>query len=142
MRALFLLLLSLSASAEFRGTVIYGDDNRIDAHEANNPFLHSLAESSVAFVPADSISPGRNGGFTIHGPVFGKSKRLCPEERFFHQQTPAFCSGVLYGAWKGMNLKESIELATASAACSLSQAGATEGMRTAEEAMKVYNELR
>ena len=54
----------------------------------------------------------------------------------------AFCSGVLYGAWKGMSLKESIELATASAACSLSQAGATEGMRTVEEVQKLYAEMR
>lgn len=54
----------------------------------------------------------------------------------------AFCSGVLYGAWKGMDLKSAIEMGTASAACSLSQPGATEGMRSAEEAMKVYNDLR
>ena len=54
----------------------------------------------------------------------------------------AFCSGILYGAWKGMGLKESIELATASAACSLSQAGATEGMRTVAEVQKLYAEMR
>ena len=54
----------------------------------------------------------------------------------------AFCSGVLYGAWKGMDLKSAIELGTASAACSLSEAGATEGMRSVEEVMKVYNDLR
>ena len=54
----------------------------------------------------------------------------------------AFCSGVLYGAWKGMHLKEAIELATASAACSLSQAGATEGMRPFEEVQKLYEEMR
>lgn len=54
----------------------------------------------------------------------------------------AFCSGVLYGAWKGMDLKSAIELGTASAVCSLSQPGATEGMRSVEEAMQVYNELR
>ena len=54
----------------------------------------------------------------------------------------AFCSGVRYGAWKGMDLKSAIELGTASAVCSLSQPGATEGMRSVEDAMKVYNELR
>ena len=54
----------------------------------------------------------------------------------------AFCSGVLYGAWKGMDLKSAIELATASAACSLSQAGATEGMRPVEEVQKLYQEMR
>ena len=30
----------------------------------------------------------------------------------------AFCSGVLYGAWRGMDLAEAIELGTAAAACS------------------------
>lgn len=54
----------------------------------------------------------------------------------------AFCSGVLYGAWKKMDLRSAIELGTASAACSLSEAGATEGMRTAQEAMKVFADLR
>ena len=54
----------------------------------------------------------------------------------------AFCSGVLYGAWKGMDLKKAIELATASAACSLSQAGATEGMRPVAEVQKLYAEMR
>ena len=54
----------------------------------------------------------------------------------------AFCSGVLYGAWKGMSLKEAIELATGSAACSLSEAGATEGMRTVEEVQKLYAQMR
>lgn len=54
----------------------------------------------------------------------------------------AFCSGVLYGAWKGMSLKQSIELATGAAACSLRQAGATEGMCTAAEVRKLYEEMQ
>ena len=54
----------------------------------------------------------------------------------------AFCSGVLYAAWKGQSLREAIELGTAAAACSLSQPGATEGMRSCDEAMKLYRELR
>ena len=54
----------------------------------------------------------------------------------------AFCSGVLYGAWKGMDLKSAIEMGTASAACSLSKPDACEGMRSAEEVMQVYKDLR
>lgn len=54
----------------------------------------------------------------------------------------AFCSGVLYGAWKGMDLRQAIELGTAAAACSLSQPGATEGMRSCEETMRLYRSLR
>lgn len=54
----------------------------------------------------------------------------------------AFCSGVLYGAWKEMDLKSAIELGTACAACSLSQPGGTEGVRSAEETMKLYWHMR
>ena len=54
----------------------------------------------------------------------------------------AFCSGVLYAAWKGKRLSEAIELGTAAAACSLSQPGATEGMRSYEETMRLYQALR
>lgn len=54
----------------------------------------------------------------------------------------AFCAGVLYGAEKGYGLEASIRLGVASAACSLSEPGATEGMRSEAEAMKLYDALR
>ena len=54
----------------------------------------------------------------------------------------AFCSGVLYAAWKGQGLAEALELGTAAAACSLSQPDATGGMRNVGEAMALYRALR
>lgn len=54
----------------------------------------------------------------------------------------AFCAGVLYAAWKGWALPTAIELGTAAAACSLSQPGGTEGMRSCESAMALYRKLR
>ena len=54
----------------------------------------------------------------------------------------AFCSGVLYAAWKGENLTTALMLGTAAAACSLSEPGSTEGMRSAEEALNLYAQLR
>lgn len=54
----------------------------------------------------------------------------------------AFCAGVLCGAEHDLPLKDAIILGIGSAAASLSEAGATEGMRTKEEVMKLYNELR
>jgi sugar/nucleoside kinase (ribokinase family) len=54
----------------------------------------------------------------------------------------AFCSGVIYGAYSGLNLKKSLQMGTAAAACSLSEKGATEGMRSASEAMTLYREFR
>ncbi len=54
----------------------------------------------------------------------------------------AFCAGVLYAAWKGESLKSAIELGTASAVCSLSEANATDGMRTEAEARALYESMR
>ncbi|MCQ2437779.1 MAG: carbohydrate kinase family protein [Clostridia bacterium] len=53
----------------------------------------------------------------------------------------AFCAGVLYGADKGYDLEHSIRLGIASAACSLSEANATDGMRPEAEVMKLYETL-
>lgn len=54
----------------------------------------------------------------------------------------AFCSGVLYGAYLEKFLSEAIELGIGCAACSLSEPGATEGMRCYEEVIKLYNEMK
>lgn len=54
----------------------------------------------------------------------------------------AFCAGVLCGAEHGERLEDAIVLGIASAACSLSEANATDGMRSEEEALKLYRELR
>lgn len=51
----------------------------------------------------------------------------------------AFCSGVLYGAQKRWALPESIRLGTCAAAASLSEPGASEGVGTAEEVLKLWD---
>ncbi len=53
----------------------------------------------------------------------------------------AFCAGVLCAAEKGMNLDEAIFLGTCSAVASLSKPGATEGMTTADAALKMGYEM-
>ena len=53
----------------------------------------------------------------------------------------AFCSGVLYGAYCDLPLRDAIELGNAAAACSLTESGATEGMRTADEALAFCRSL-
>ena len=45
----------------------------------------------------------------------------------------AFCSGVLYGAWKNMSLSDAMKLGTLTANCSLGAAGASDGVRTIAE---------
>ena len=48
----------------------------------------------------------------------------------------AFCSGIIYGAYKGWTIKESIRLANCAAVAALSERGATEGLATIAEVMK------
>ena len=54
----------------------------------------------------------------------------------------AFCAGVLCGAEHGDRLEDAIVLGIASAAASLSEASATDGLRTQAEVMALYNRLR
>jgi sugar/nucleoside kinase (ribokinase family) len=54
----------------------------------------------------------------------------------------AFCSGIIYGAYSGSSLRESLEMGTAVAACSLSEPGATEGIRPIHDTMALYQKFR
>lgn len=51
----------------------------------------------------------------------------------------AFCAGVLYAAEKGLGIHEALKLATCTAAASLSEINASDGVGTAEEVMKLYD---
>lgn len=54
----------------------------------------------------------------------------------------AFCSGVLYGAYRGMELKEAVRLGIGAAACSLAGEDATEGMRPYDEVKALYDRMK
>ena len=47
----------------------------------------------------------------------------------------AFCAGILYGAYKGIGMQEALKLGACTAAASLSQVGASEGVKTAAEVL-------
>jgi hypothetical protein len=74
-----------------------------------------------------------------------KKKSLCLPEGYIKGTNgagDAFCSGVLYAAYREKPLSEAIELGTACAACSLSEPGATEGMRSYDEVLKLYEKMK
>ena len=52
----------------------------------------------------------------------------------------AFCSGILYGAHCGDTLGNSMKLAIACAACSLSESNGTDGMRSYEETLSLIKQ--
>ena len=53
----------------------------------------------------------------------------------------AFCAGVLLGAQRKLSLAEALHIGSAAAVISLREPGATEGMVTLEETLKIYDGL-
>ena len=51
----------------------------------------------------------------------------------------AFCAGVLYAAETGKSLPEALRIGACAAAASLSEVSASDGVKTAEEVMKLYD---
>ena len=54
----------------------------------------------------------------------------------------AFCSGILYGVYSGMDLATAMRYAAAAAACSLSEQNGTDGLRGAAEIWQLESEMR
>ena len=53
----------------------------------------------------------------------------------------AFCAGILYGAYKAFSMPEALKLGACSAAASLSQPGASEGVGTIDEVLALYEQF-
>jgi hypothetical protein len=83
------------ATSPLRGHAIYGEDDRQEYYEVRENWLRGLAESSVALFLEENLTATGPYFFRLHGPTFGEEKKLCPGERYFQQETPAYCSGVL-----------------------------------------------
>jgi sugar/nucleoside kinase (ribokinase family) len=52
----------------------------------------------------------------------------------------AFCAGILYAAEVGMDMTNALKLGACSAAASLSEVSASDGVKTAEECLKLYDQ--
>lgn len=76
--------------------LIYGEDDRVEAHAAPNELLrHRALHSAVALLSASALRPTPEGGFEVHAKPLGEAANLCPDEPFREQPTAAICSGVL-----------------------------------------------
>ena len=54
----------------------------------------------------------------------------------------AFCAGILYAAETGMPMEQALKLGACTAAASLSEVGASDGVGTADEVLKLYERYR
>lgn len=76
-----------------RASVIYGDDGRMEYYETGAPW-RTLADSTVALMRVGNLE--ERGRLTLISTIpYGTGYGLCPEERFYDQDTAASCSGFL-----------------------------------------------
>jgi V8-like Glu-specific endopeptidase len=89
---MFVCLHEVMAAPKAR--VIYGNDDRLDYYEVQDPLWKASADSTVALIRAADLSDN-NGITTIVTVPYGQVYQLCPSERFWSQQSAAICSGFL-----------------------------------------------
>ncbi len=74
--------------------VIYGEDNRLDYYQVQNPQIRALSERTVALIRTANLDP--QGAWTnLRTNGYGESYGLCTDEPYYDQPTVAFCSGSL-----------------------------------------------
>ncbi len=82
-------------STMLRQAVVYGDDDRFDLYQVEDPSLVAAAASTAALVLRDNLVDNGDGTYTLSGLSLANADGLCPGEPFGDQPTPAFCSGFL-----------------------------------------------
>jgi hypothetical protein len=91
-----------SVLKDFNIDVIYGEDNRMDFFQIQDPHWLELAQSTSALIDKDQLralysEKNELMGYSIESRPYGLSRNLCPDEPFFHQPMASFCSSFLIG---------------------------------------------
>ena len=92
----FILLILISTSLQLFASekVIYGEDNRVDVVDCDNPLYVDLAHSTAAQITSSNITKDGDR-YKIDGSSLAFEYRVCKDERYASQKTVANCSGFL-----------------------------------------------
>ena len=89
------------APARARGgyglNAVYGVDDRRDEYEVEDPDHLRLGDATAVLVEVADLSLDPDGlHYQVIGPALHEMvENLCPDEPYYHQPTPGFCSGFL-----------------------------------------------
>ena len=79
-----------------KARVIYGEDNRLDFFQIENPAWQKLGQSTVALFDDNDLVWNEKGNlYDILSDPYGKTFTLCEDEPFYTQPSASFCSGFL-----------------------------------------------
>jgi V8-like Glu-specific endopeptidase len=85
-----------SKNQEIQPNVVYGNDDRIDLYQINDPEWFDIAQSTVAIIDKKKLTENFDH-YQISSTEFGHTYGLCSDEPFYEQPISAFCSGFLIG---------------------------------------------
>ena len=89
-----LCILSSSQAVAVSRHVIYGEDDRIEVHKANDTNLKEMSKSVLLLGKRSSLIPYK-GDYKLSSKSAGEVYSLCPEEPFRYQQWGGHCTGFL-----------------------------------------------
>ena len=84
-----------TSSSQQTQRVIYGEDNRQEVYEFDNPLFRTLATSTAAMIKRERMPYNVEEGTHILNYRSLDVLQYCPTERFFEQPSVASCSGFL-----------------------------------------------
>ena len=91
------LVFSFSSNAShFSNKVIYGEDNRRDIYEVDNPRYLGYAKATAAMIPSSKLKELSEYEVAIESKPLA-ARGICVGETFSEQPTAANCSGFLVG---------------------------------------------
>jgi hypothetical protein len=85
-------------AAEQKAPVVYGNDDRREAFELDDPALKELAQRTAVAIMTEEALQALNDPARVEALRLGNRAGLCAEERFAEQPAPAQCSGTLMGS--------------------------------------------
>lgn len=92
-----LAITSSTTSFASSSKVIYGEDNRQDLFEATDTMSIQLAQSTAALFKRNRLSAASDGNINLRLFPYANAYNLCSDEKFYSQNSGAFCSGTLVG---------------------------------------------
>lgn len=75
--------------------IVYGEDDRVDLFQAQEPFVTLGRELAIALMAPEALRSVGEGRYAVEAPTLGVLQSLCAGERFADQTAAASCSGVL-----------------------------------------------
>jgi hypothetical protein len=84
-----------SEATRVERAIVYGNDDRREAYEIQDPAARATLEGSVVALVPRALARRAAGGFAADAPSLEAAEDLCPGVPFGHEPAAAFCTGVL-----------------------------------------------